>query len=314
MLPPVSQPTGKYAPSPALNLSDLPIWGGEFSILEPTLIDTRAGWQPDKTQAAPVAAAVAAASSSLGAGLECSAIGGKLTVFVYCSGPNQARQLKCLESIVLSVPGNRMSLRIALCGVSRDVVLAANSLDADHLVVYEYPQQMGKYEVMRDMFNDESDPIETPFIAWFDDTCYVSEANWLNFLAAEITRQTANVGMYGLVYYYLPQDLAQVNCWLKSASWYKGRKLQLRSGREAPNGDTIHFCADWFWVMRTAAIRDCQIPDARIGGRGGDIAIGAQLHQSGYLLKSFNTGKSLVCQPRAELLPAKDTSLQLPWE
>ena len=70
------------------------------------------------------------------------------------------------------------------------------------------------------------------------------------------------------------------------------------SERLAPNGSIVDFAVGWFWALDTVLMQTANIPDKRLNHNGGDITIGAQVHQAGYKIQQFNKGKSLISTPK----------------
>lgn len=225
-------------------------------------------------------------------------IGGKLTVCVLLYGEeHHALHRRCLTSIVTTVPPSRMDLRVACNQVGLETSNFLNSLPITKR--YEDYKNRRKYPAMRQMFWDESCPITTPFVVWFDDDSFVLNEQWLAILGQTIVTQrpTDKVGMYGSKMYHPLQanpngrDAGQ---WFKNAKWYRGKNFQDKRGREAPNGDKIHFAVGGFWCISLEAMKACDIPDTRLNHNGGDITVGEQIHQGGYKVKQFNENKQYI--------------------
>ena len=249
-----------------------------------------------------------------GALLDKPQLGGKVTICVLCHGDYFTMQHQCLESIVRTVPEDRMDLRV--------IANAAGQKTIDYLAklpvrkIYLHDKNKFKYPAMREVFKDEKDPIETNYVIWFDDCARVSHGNWLNLLAEDISKQPDYVGMYGAKMTYVfkthrPKDPRE---WFKRQSWHHGKPFRTRKGNPAPNGDSIHFCAGWFWAIRTDVLREHDIPCEAAIQQGGDILIGEQLYQAGYKIKSFNAGKALVYKPMKEQLPRPSSKGRYPWQ
>lgn len=221
-------------------------------------------------------------------------IGGKVTICVLLFGDHHNLHRRCLASIVNTTPPSRMDLRVATNQVCLDTKNYLNSLPISH--VYDNTKVRRKYSAMREMFHDKKRPIETEWVIWFDDDSYARKQNWLIRLGQAICEvNDPTVTMLGVkMLHPLKSHRRDPRQWFRNASWWQNKHFCTRQGKEAPNGNTIHFIVGGFWALRTSAIRDCDIPDSRLSHNGGDIVIGEQLHQNGYKIKLFNQGKELI--------------------
>lgn len=240
------------------------------------------------------------------------ALGGKLTVCVLCHGPFFGLHQRCLESIRKTVPREFMDLRVGLVEVGEKTRRYIERQEPDK--VYDCTQPANKYTMMRKLLWDADKPITTPYVAWFDDTAAVANANWLWSLGSTILKQTLPIGMYGLkLYTMLPPSSGSLD-WFKSAEWYKGKLFRDAAGTESINGRVIHYCAGWFWCASVEALRRCDIPCSRLIQRGGEMVIGEQLHQGGYILKQFNGGQAFVKRLPQTEIPRKNPVSRFPWQ
>jgi len=300
---PVGMPLGNY---PRLKIPLFP------NIPELKLAVDDIPWQPgSKGSTQPITKA--RVDRDLGNLLDKPTLGGKVTICVLLYGDYFDSHKRCLDSIVKTVPPSRMELRVATNAVEQRTLAYLNTLPIKKL--YKHDQNIFKYPAMREMFWDKDDPIETNYVVWFDDNTWVTHPNWLNTLANDILRQRPDVAMYGMKQYYpfqvhRGQDPRK---WFQAGDWYQDRHFQTRRGNDAPNGDTIHCCVDWFWALRTDIIRRCDIPDRRLKQRGGHIVIGEQLHQNGCKTKSFNDGKALVFTPPSGQDLRRGKNEPYPW-
>lgn len=244
-------------------------------------------------------------------------IGGKVTVCVLCYGQYTDIAKRCLDSILATVPRQRMDLRIATNAASADTVKYVTSLEPDRM--YIHGENRMKYPVMREMFNDPDCPLATNYVVWFDDDAYVVNPHWLSRLAETIiANHKHGCRMYGIRLFH---DLAlyaknghRPDLWFRQASWYRGMQFTLRGTEEmAPNGSCINFAAGWFWALAREAIQRGEIPDSRLNHNGGDITIGEQIHQLGYKTKEFNKGKVFVYTPPKDQGGRRDYEESFPW-
>jgi hypothetical protein len=223
-------------------------------------------------------------------------IGGKITLFVLLYGDFTKMHLECLTAIKQTVPKERLDLRIGsneLCAAS---VKFVQQMETDGWVTHHYRNldNRKKYPVMRDMFHDPDFPITTKWLLWFDDdTLCNRDPNWLPLMCRRLVDTWKDgVRMAGPKRFFSLSP-SQVN-WVKEASWYKGRDFIAAGGRPAPNGRKVVFASGSLWALHVDTMRECDIPDARIGHNGGDYMIGAQLLQGGHGFTGFSSHKQHV--------------------
>jgi hypothetical protein len=223
------------------------------------------------------------------------AVGGKVTICVLCFGDHHQLHRRCLTSIVETVPPSRMDLRVATNQVCLDTKNYLNTLPITH--VYENNKVRRKYQAMREMFHDPERPITSKWVLWFDDDSYARKPDWLVKLGTAISEiQDPDIAMLGvkMMHPLKSPKGKDPRKWFHNAIWWRGVPFQTKQGREAANGNMIHFIVGGFWALRTDAIKRCQIPGPRLNHNGGDILIGEQLHQQGLKLKLFNKDKEFI--------------------
>ncbi len=227
------------------------------------------------------------------------AVGGKLTFFVLFYGDFFELHKKCLTSLLATVPGKRMDLRVgsnALCQQSLDMIegYVSQGVITKH---YRHENNDYKYPVMREMFRDPDCPIETKWLVWFDDDsiCDV-EQDWVNILGTHIAQHHKDraAHMIGATFVWSPT--AKQREIFAARPWHTGKPWRNAQGQPSPNGQKIIFAAGGFWAITTEAMLAADIPDLGTGltHTGGDWQIGEQLYQSGYGLKQFNGKKQFV--------------------
>lgn len=245
-------------------------------------------------------------------------IGGKLTVCVLCYGPYTDLIKKCLSGILNTLPPERIDLRVATNAAVPATLAYLRTLPISK--IYVNTENRFKYPLMREMFWDEQRPIATNYVVWFDDDTWVADPRWVtNLCQTIIEHHPNNARMFGS---RMSHDLSvyaqhggRPDLWFRTADWYRGRDLRLRSGQpEAPNGSVIDFAVGWCWAIATEAIREANIPDVRLGHNGGDITIGEQMHQAGLGIQSWNKAKSLIACPSRENGGRRGYSEKFPWD
>jgi len=244
-------------------------------------------------------------------------IGGKFTVCVLCYGDHADLAKKCLDSILTSLPANRVDLRVATNSACEETVRYVEQLPCTK--TYIHGDNRMKYPVMRDMFWDETHPIRTNYVLWFDDDTTVVDPRWPKYLGDTIvSNHRQGVRMYGIKMFHDLNIYAKKGHrperWFTDAPWYNGAHFRVRGGeRRAPNGSLLDFCVGWFWALGTDAIRAGDIPDRRLNHNGGDITIGEQVHQAGFKMKMFNKGKVFVFTPTKEQGGRRGFEEKFPW-
>jgi hypothetical protein len=225
-----------------------------------------------------------------------SVIGGKFTIFVLLYGDYPDMHKVCLDSLLQTVPAHLVDLRIGSNDLCDKTLQYLDDIERTGrtFIHYRNHDNKRKYPVMRDMFHDESNPIDTNYLIWLDDDTVCNRAgDWLERLADSIiSNHDDGYRMYGPIYTWSIRK-SQMD-WIKGADWYSGRPFRNKRGRPAAGANKIHFATGSFWALETAAMRSCGIPDSRIGHNGGDYMIGEQLYQGGYKLKAFSSRKQVV--------------------
>ena len=241
-------------------------------------------------------------------------IGGKFTIFVLCYGDHTDLAKRCLDSILETVPDHRLDLRVATNAVVPKTLEYIEKLPTT--AVYVNEENRKKYPVMREIFRDQENPIETPYLIWLDDDTQVVDPMWLKHLSEAIVNNHSQGGrMYGWPHFHDLRLSRKGNHdpkkWFESAKWWRGARLRVRnSNRRAPNGTLIDFVPGWCWALATHLIHGADIPDRRLNHNGGDITIGAQVSQAGYRIVPWNKNKKLVWCPKGS---RRGYSEHFPW-
>lgn len=251
-------------------------------------------------------------------GIDDAAIGGKFTVFVLCYGPHTSIATRCINGILSTIPAERLDLRVATNQVASSTLSYLKTLPITK--IYKHDTNDFKYPVMREMFYDESHPINTKYLIWFDDDTWVVNPAWLGDLCTTIAANHKNgFRMYGNMMYH---DLSMYSGaghrpdrWFREGNWYRGKYFRSKPGKdETANGSIIDFAVGWCWALNVEAMRQADIPDRRLLHNGGDITIGEQLHQIGYGIKQWNKNKSLIACPSREQGGRRGASQRFQWD
>lgn len=227
------------------------------------------------------------------------AFGGKVTVCVLCYGDHHDLHKKCITSILATIPGKRLDLRVATNAAVQPTIDMIDEYVRQGFITkhYRHDNNDYKYPVMREMFWDKSHPITTKWVLWFDDDsiCDV-DPNWFNILATHISQHHKGNEAHMIGASFTWTTNARQRAIFASRPWYKNRPWRTQDGKPSPNGNRIIFAAGGFWAITLEAIRAADIPDLGTGltHNGGDWQIGEQLYQAGYGLKQFNGQKQFV--------------------
>lgn len=245
-------------------------------------------------------------------------IGGKLTICALLYGDHNTLHTRLLTSIMRGLPLSQIELRLGLnevCANTRAFidgpeVTGVFEAVGSRLLCYRHDDNAKKYPVMRQMFHDPEQPLSSSYVIWFDDDSYAVQPNWLAVTAETIINNHEDgYRLYGAKFKHSLRSREEA-AWFQQGDWYRGRQLQNDREQETPNGDKIWFVAGGFWACASEVIRAANIPDPRLYHNGGDITIGEQVHQSGYRIKAFNTGKVHIHTSGA---PRRGYSETFPW-
>ncbi len=225
-------------------------------------------------------------------------VGGKFTVCLWMYGDDQYHQLhaRCLQAILATVPPSRMDLRVATSDLGPQSTAYLNRLcSQDIATCYTLPPSTGKYAAMRTLFWDPAKPITTKWVIWFDDDSIADrDHRWLAILSQQIVQfhKPQHVHVFGtkLVWSLAPAQ----RDWLASRSWWRDRDLYDAAGKVSPTGNKLFYVHGGWWTVSADAIRVCDLPDPEADSHGGDIVIGAALHQNGFVIKSWNTQRQFI--------------------
>jgi GT2 family glycosyltransferase len=240
-------------------------------------------------------------------------IGGKVTCFVLCYGdfPDLAR--RCLSNILQTVPITALDIRVGANCVSGETLEYLKNLPITKLYVNE--GSCYKYPMMRKMFYDESCPINTKYLMWFDDDTYVANEKWfVDLCSCIIQKHPENYRMFGSLYYHDTARYPAAKPWFSSGDWHTGKDFRLKHKSDDEGGSIIDFGVGWFWALETEAMRKANIPDTRLQHNGGDITIGEQLHQHGYKVYNWNPNKQYIACPTRAQGGRRGFSQAFPWD
>lgn len=229
-----------------------------------------------------------------------------ITICVLTYGDYGKLVMRCLDSIYSMTDPSLFRLRMGMNEPSENAERMVNSFLADKtnvdLVIVKRPQ-VYKYPMMRQMFYDPSNPIQTDWICWFDDDIYVENPNWILNAGRKIDenfKKTNNIAthghhMYGKKFYIHIRGNQEK--WIQEAKWYGGRPLRVDNSKRPPM-KKIDFCAGAFWLLSREAAIACDWPDERVTHNGGDVMSGEAMYQKGYGIIQSYEGIKIARHPR----------------
>lgn len=140
--------------------------------------------------------------------------------------------------------------------------------------------QIYKYPMMRRLLAGYRG--DATHMMWFDDdSCLlpgIAAAGWLDAVS---TRAAAAPGSLGSLYTTLLNDVQRA--WIRSQGWYTGRE---------PPAQLLFNTGGWV-VAPLALLRRCDWPEPGLAHAGGDISMGAMLHQQGLVPEQFRVGLAI---------------------
>lgn len=139
--------------------------------------------------------------------------------------------------------------------------------------IYKYPM---KRRLLREYAGDAT------HMMWFDDdSCLqpgIDVAAWLRAVSLRAARAQGSLGSL----YTQRIDTGQKE-WIRRQAWY--------TGREVP--DEILFNTGGWTVAPLELLRRCDWPEPGLRHAGGDISLGALLHQQGLVPEQFRVGLAI---------------------
>jgi GT2 family glycosyltransferase len=222
-----------------------------------------------------------------------------LTVCVLTYGDHLALVRRCLESIRAHTDRSCHRLIVGANAVSRATAGYLRALEGSGAIdrVHRSRRNLNKCPMMRRMFRD----VTTPYVCWFDDDSYVTEAGALERQLNLARRGPASTMMWGQLATcahpgaFVDDEAARA--FVRNASWYRGLtppglepggKGEFNfegRGRGNPQWD---FVVGGYWLIRTRALRALDWPDRRLIKQGDDVLLGEAMRQQGWDLE--NTG------------------------
>lgn len=186
---------------------------------------------------------------------------------------------RCALSIQALRDTGRVDVRIGLNEVSArcralidEALPGAETLDAT--------PQLYKYPMMRRLVHEYRG--DATHVMWFDDdSCLLPGLDvpqWLDAVALQAGRTDGSLGwLCGMAQSEVEK------AWIRAQPWF--------TGRDQP-ALTVFTAGAWF-VLPLSFFRQFDWPPARLRHNGGDVALGALLHQQGLTVAPFRQGVAI---------------------
>jgi len=152
-----------------------------------------------------------------------------------------------------------------------------------------------KYPTMRKLFAAKE--ISTPYVMWFDDDSYIMPTagdDWF----ANVAQKMGKHDMIGAPYFKSPEG-AQLPFWA-AQSWYTGKPWKTTGMRRK-----VDFITGGWWTIWGGILRQFDWPSPSLEHNGGDVMLGALLHQQGKRLGKFTEHLGINCDTSAKCSSAK---------
>ena len=204
------------------------------------------------------------------------------TICVLCYGPHEDLARRCLTSLQrANLTG--IDLRVgtnAICAGTRsflEELVAAGQLLQQNW--YDFPDNPGKYPVMRQMLYDPANPVSTPYFMWFDDDSCLKTESGPNWLAGVLQQMQTNAySLLGATYLWTWQG--QQREWVRAQPWYAGKDPIARASAK--------FVTGGWWCAQTEMLHRFDYPWPVLKHNGGDVMLGELCFQQGLKVGHFN--------------------------
>lgn len=220
----------------------------------------------------------------------------KFTVCVLLYGDHVQLAARCLNSIcrgasVVLPEGLRIAMNAPGGATERFVnTLVEHGWVLPHNI-YRSPENLHKYPMMRWMFNDERNPIETPYVMWFDDDSFIkdemigSTPGFLHSVADAMEHPSPvdqrRPDMCGGV--YTIKIVTNQQQWIEDQPWYGDQSIS----------STMRFITGGWWTARLPILKKFDYPFEELDHRGGDVMLGALCEQQGLKIKNYRHGVAI---------------------
>ncbi len=195
----------------------------------------------------------------------------------YGNHPELAR--RCGHTLRALWNTGAVDLRLGLNAVSRETEAVLDELLPGVPRAVADPQ-VYKYPMLRRLLADYQG--DATHLMWFDDDSFLRlDVDVRGWLQAVTRRAEAARGSLGSVYRQALTPAQQD--WIRAQSWFRGREL--------PH-ELLFNTGGWF-VVPLELVRRCGWPEEGLRHGGGDITLGALLHQHGLEPEQFRVGLAI---------------------
>lgn len=222
------------------------------------------------------------------------------TVFALFYGDYPDLAQRCLDSLKC-LPHGVAELRIGLNEVpeeSRTHDVVRSMVDNRHLEernIYESSENICKYPMMRRMFHDPDNLVETPYIMWFDDDSFLRTDERSNYESwfEELSSYLRSAAMVGAIYKL--GVTGNQRAYIEDQPWYNGKPVE----------DKFTFITGGWWAIRSEIITDFEWPLPDLVHRGGDTLLGELLRQHDHSIKHFTRNVAINADEQGNQCKAK---------
>jgi hypothetical protein len=144
----------------------------------------------------------------------------------------------------------------------------------------EATPQIYKFPMMRRLVHEYTG--DATHLMWFDDdSCLVPGVHAAAWLAAVAARAERTAGSLGSV--YQQQLTPRQQDWIRAQPWYAGKDIP----------DCVTFNTGGWLVVPLALLRRLDWPGPELHHNGGDLVLGALLHQQGLPVEQFRVSLAI---------------------
>ena len=219
------------------------------------------------------------------------------TLFMLVYGDYPDMHKKAVTPL-LTLDPSRVAVRLWLNTVCPETFSWLLKYAPKHWIIYISSKNVPKYPVMRRLFNDQLNPIVTPWVTWLDDDTHIVKDDWCNKTAQFIETEPTAV-FFG--HSYWKRHLPGVGQWIRNAAWYTQRAFMAASSwykNKTIRGTGIAFIRGSYWWLKTETLRALDWPDTRLNHNGGDTALSEAIWQSRQPQHDFHYGITKELAPR----------------
>jgi hypothetical protein len=220
----------------------------------------------------------------------------QFTICVLLYGDHAELAARCLNSICRGAHAAMPDgLRVAMNQPSQSTEAYVESLVTHGWLlphnVYKSPENLHKYPMMRWMFYDERNPITTPYVMWFDDDSYITDAV-ISSRPGFLSTVSEAMGAPDPVTNVLPcmcgssytiKITGNQRQWIEDQPWYD----------RVPISSPMRFATGGWWVARYGLLAAYDYPFPELDHRGGDVMLGALCQQQNLQIKNLRPGVAI---------------------